>query len=366
MKSMRIVGLLILSAAVIIAAESLLTAPSGVDAAAEGVQVPLNGKPFKRLSDYNLFVDMKKQEPNERVLPYDLTTPLFSDYAAKYRFAYIPEGTTATFHPENMFDYPVGTILVKTFGYLNDIRDASLGRNLIETRLLIHGEKGWTAWAYIYDETESDAVLKVAGGRRQVSWTHYDGEERSINYIVPNINQCKGCHIRTKDIVPIGPKAWNLNRDLEYEHGTENQLSHWVENGYLDQIPSSPDQIAALPTWDDEETGSVHDRARAYLEVNCAHCHNPDGPANTSGLDLTWTQENPYDWGVLRRPVAAGLGSGGRFHDIVPGKPEESILIYRLESLEPGVMMPEIPRLQVHEEGVNLLREWIAGMEEPA
>ena len=362
MKKSRIIASIGIGFAVCAA---LVAGPMTSEAAPEGVNVPLNGKPLKRLSDYNLFSDIKGQVPNDRVVPYDLITPLFTDYTAKFRFVYLPDGTSATFHPEKMFEYPVGTVLVKTFGYLNDIRDESLGRQLIETRLLIHGEKGWTAWAYVYDETEEDAILKVAGARREMSWIHYDGNERSINYIVPNINQCKGCHIYEENMAPLGPKAWNLNRDYEYDHGSANQIDHWKAIGYLDGAPAS-EEVAALPVWNDESTGSLHQRARAYLEVNCSHCHNPAGPGNTSGLDLSWPQQNPYDWGVMRRPVAAGLGSGGRFFDIVPGKPDESILIYRMESLEPDVMMPEIPHLQVHDEGVQLLREWIEGLEDPA
>ncbi|MDX1385143.1 MAG: hypothetical protein R3190_15935, partial [Thermoanaerobaculia bacterium] len=116
---------------------------------------------------------------------------------------------------------------------------------------------------------------------------------------------------------------------------------------------------------DDPATGSLDARARAYLEINCAHCHNPEGPARTTGLDLSWSADEPVDLGVYKFPVAAGRGSGDRLFGIVPGAPEESILIYRMLSLDPGVMMPELGRRRVHEEGVALLEEWIAAMPEP-
>jgi mono/diheme cytochrome c family protein len=117
-----------------------------------------------------------------------------------------------------------------------------------------------------------------------------------------------------------------------------------------------------LAIWNDPKTGTLDERARAYLEVNCAHCHNPKGPARTSALDLLASQTDPTLWGLHKPPVAAGRGTGGRKFDIVPGKPDESIMVFRMESTEPGVMMPELPRRMVDDEGVALIREWIAKM----
>lgn len=70
----------------------------------------------------------------------------------------------------------------------------------------------------------------------------------------------------------------------------------------------------------------------------------------------------PLALGIGKAPVAAGKGSGGRMFSIVPGSPDESILVYRIESTDPGVMMPEMGRRLVHEEGVSLIREWIQSM----
>ncbi|GMV99874.1 MAG: hypothetical protein AMXMBFR84_10130 [Candidatus Hydrogenedentota bacterium] len=326
------------------------------------VRVPLEGKPFKKLSEYGFFAgDGSAQQPNEGVLPYDLTTPLFSDYSTKFRFVWMPTGSSATYSAEDPFTFPVGSVLIKTFGFEHDLRDPSQGRRLIETRLLVHRPEGWTPYIYIWNEEQTDADLKVAGGRRMVEWTHFDGGKRSLNYVIPNLNQCKGCHISGETIIPIGPKGRNLNRDYAYANGVENQLLRWAEAGYLTGSPE-PKQADALPVWDDPTTGTLAERARAYLDVNCAHCHSPKGPANTTGVDLRFQQLDPHKWGVEKVPVAAGRGSGDRRFGIVPGKPDESIMIYRLESTEPGIMMPELPRLTVHEEGAALLRQWITEM----
>jgi len=360
--------LAMMSAAVLLSvavATYFLAAPSMpmALAAEAGVQLPDNWKPFKQISEYGLFADPAAQVPAEGVLPYDLTTPLFSDYSTKYRFVWMPEGEAATYKGEESFVFPVGTLLAKTFGYVDDLRDPSLGQTIIETRILMKSPEGWVVSVYIWNEDQTDAKLKVAGGRRDVTWTHTDGSTKNLSYIIPNVNQCKGCHIVGEAIKPVGPKGMLLNKSYPYHDGAANQLQRWASEGYLTDVP---DDAPAVPVWDDPETGTEAERARAYLEVNCAHCHRPEGPANTTGLDLRYGQEDPYAWGVGRTPVAAGRGAGDRLFDIVPGKPDESILLFRLESTEPGIMMPELPRLMVHEEAVELIRAWIEGLEEPA
>ena len=66
--------------------------------------------------------------------------------------------------------------------------------------------------------------------------------------------------------------------------------------------------------------------------------------------------------GIFKKPVATGRGSGGYKYSIVPGKPEESILLYRMESMDPGVMMPESGRALTHKEAVEMVRDWIYGL----
>ena len=103
-------------------------------------------------------------------------------------------------------------------------------------------------------------------------------------------------------------------------------------------------------------------RARAYLDINCGHCHNPKGPGNTSGLWLDAATQEPLRLGRCKLPIAAGKGTGDFSHDIVPGQPDASILSYRMASKDPSAMMPELGRSVVHVEGVQLIRDWIASM----
>lgn len=337
----------------------------GAFAAMPAVSIDVEAKPKKNLSDYHFLVveDGKvTTAPNAGVEPFDVVTPLFSDYTEKYRYVWMPEGVTAGYRDREVFDFPVGTVFIKTFSYLHDMRDRSLGERLLETRLLIHNSEGWKGWVYLWNEEQSDAVLKIAGTTVDAEWIDVAGNKMTNNYIVPNVNQCKGCHEQAGKVMPIGPKARYLNRDFPYSHGTQNQLSRLMDVGYLEGVPADRESISTVVAWDDE-SAPLDRRARAWLEMNCMHCHNLEGPASTTGFVLDYYETDPIKLGVMKPPVAAGQGSGGLLFDIVPGKPEESILMFRIDSTDPGIMMPELPRRLVHKESSTLIRKWIEAME---
>jgi uncharacterized repeat protein (TIGR03806 family) len=339
-------GLLLLGAA---------PAPAGVSQDALQADAPA-----PKLSDYGFFADVGARRPNARVTPYALNTPLFSDYAEKFRYLYLPPGARARYRAEGVLDLPVGAALIKTFAYPADFRRPDEAVRFIETRVLIHKPQGWTAQAYVWNAEQTEAVLKRAGARIDVAFLDAHGKPVTVDYAVPNQNQCKECHQLDKVISPIGPKARNLNGAYAYAEGSENQLIHWTRLGLLDGAPK-PAEAPRTPRWDDPAE-PLDGRARAYLDGNCAHCHNPHGVASNSGLFLTLEETSPVAIGVGKHPVAAGRGSGDLKDDIVPGHPEDSILAYRMASEEPGVMMPELGRSMTHDEGVALIRAWIAAM----
>jgi uncharacterized repeat protein (TIGR03806 family) len=324
----------------------------------------LKGSAKATLSEYGFFKgNIAEQIPADNVVAYELNSPLFSDYAHKARFIKFPEGTSVEYKQKEMLDYPKGTTIIKTFYYPNDFTNASKGKKNIETRLLIHEEKGWAAYSYVWNDAQTDAVYEVAGGRKDISWVHYDGKKRDLNYVIPNVNQCKGCHTYNGKMIPIGPTARQLNGDFAYHDGTkENQLKHWEKKGLLKGLPDLAQvDKAASPN---DPHASLEAKARAYLDINCAHCHREGGPAVTSGYLVDFYQTNKTKLGYFKGPVAAGRGSGDRKYDLVPGKPDESIIIYRMNSTDPGEMMPELARKLKHEEGVQLIREWIASLPE--
>jgi uncharacterized repeat protein (TIGR03806 family) len=300
--------------------------------------VILAQSPAPKLADYGLFLDAAATEPAARVLGYDLINPLFSDHATKTRLVFVPEGARAQYVETDVLSLPVGSVLIKSFGY------AQTGR--IETRLLIHKASGWVGYPYVWNDDQTEAHYAPIGAKRDVEITSPLGEVLSFQYAVPNQNQCKTCHQAGDDITPIGPKARNLGSD---------QIALWSGVGLLS---GAPQDIAEMPSIAVSQ-GTLDARARAYLDINCAHCHKSDGAASNSGLWLGWEEESAVKLGIGKHPTAAGRGAGALSRVIEPGQPGQSILSFRMASAEAGVAMPELGRRIVDKEGLDLINQWI-------
>ncbi|OQW73074.1 MAG: hypothetical protein BVN33_11320 [Proteobacteria bacterium ST_bin13] len=337
------------------------------------------------LADWGLF-DVKDGHiaPRAGLVSYELATPLFSDYAQKWRAVFVPKGMSAKYDPVKTFDFPVGTIIAKTFYYATPVGtapgtsehvlkvtpavyqpgdkglDLSHAR-MIETRLLVKRADGWQALPYVWNAEQTEATLQRTGAEIPLVFDEA-GKSTRFTYTVPNVNQCAGCHAtdRTKTLMPIGPKARHLNRDFPGIGGDINQLTRLTKIGYLLGAPSPA--TAPRDARFTDLTASIDARARAYLDINCAHCHSATGPARVSGLWLDSPTMDLRKLGTCKPPIAAGTGTGNRVYSIVPGHPEQSIMAYRLESDDPGEMMPENGRSLTHAEGVALIKQWIAGL----
>lgn len=330
--------LLILGATMLLGANAPVTRVN--DALIRGDTLP------KSLSEFGFFNDLAATVPSDGVIAYRLNAPLFSDYADKSRFVYVPPGQIIKVGENGRMLFPVGSALIKSFGYDVDGQGAAF----LETRILLHRANGWVALPYLWNADGTDAVLKRAGSRMDIAITKPDGAAVSFSYAVPNQNQCKGCHVLDGSIQPIGPKLRNLDDG--------GQLGLWQKRGWLSaDVPVS----AAMPDWADT-TAPLDSRARAYLDINCGHCHNRAGPASNSGLYLTFEEADPVALGLYKRPVAAGRGSGGHDFAINPGHSQRSIMINRMASTEPGVAMPELGRALAHDEGLDLISRWIDAM----
>ena len=316
--------------------------------------------PYRNLSTYGFFEgEIKKLRPNASLIPYQPASSLFTDYALKSRFIQLPENQKALIS-ENNLQLPQGTILIKNFYFPADFSNPKDNIRIIETRLLIHSEKGWEAFPYIWNEDQTEAVLKVVGGEKEVKFKNLKGDDQVINYLIPNKNQCKTCHNQSEELAPIGVKIKHLNYDYDFPSGRQNQLAYWAEQEKLEGFHGKENHPSMINY--EDKTQALEDRAMAYLDINCSHCHQAKGPASTSGLFLEYDQKEPMKLGVMKTPVAAGNGAGAFDYDIVPGKADESILTYRMNSTEVGIAMPELGRTTIHEEGVALIREWINSM----
>ena len=323
-------------------------------------------------------------ELSDGVMPYDLNSPLFTDYAHKLRTIWVPPNAPAVdLNIGGAPAFPIGTVISKTFYYpradgtgagvqkaedpagrLNPILADLDHVRLMETRLLVRRVDGWEAVSYVWNQTQTDAVLTKIGDAQVLTLVEPEERTTEFTYIVPDINQCSGCHApnnTTREIQPLGVRARHLNKSYDHDGTKENQISTLVNREMLSAV-AADNLVPANADWTDASL-TLEDRARSYLDVNCSHCHNPTGPADTSGLDLTMQAERGPSLGVCKLPIAAGSGTGGRTFSIIPGEPDESILVYRLETTNPGAMMPELGRALQHAEGVALIRQWIAEMD---
>jgi uncharacterized repeat protein (TIGR03806 family) len=352
----------------------------------------------ENLSDYNLFTDATDptNNPTAGGIPYDLSTALFTDYASKYRFIFVPDGESATYSNNEVMEFPVGSVLVKTFALPDDTANRTGAQTVIETRLLINRDSGWIALPY-YWEASTDAKFIVIGKSVDITITH-DSSLLNFTYEVPRASDCAECHaivpmlqdsndVRRSIFKPIGPKARFLNNDFLYSDGLQNQLTYWENAGILTGAPvdktsvdtaanfHDADSISATKTAIDAlSSDELATAARSYLDINCAHCHRSElslvepfyeGPAGDSGLRLEFNRMfDPVstDFGTCKKALASG--EDDHPFDIVPGHSEVSYLPFRMNSLEGTHKMPELGRSTIHQEGVYLIEKWIDDMPE--
>ncbi len=330
----------------------------------------LAGSPA-RLSEWGLFkLDAQALSPKESTQVYLPANQLFTDYAHKLRTLYVPSGSRAVLNNDEI-EYPVGTVLSKTFYYPKDsagnflkVADSApatidLANNqLIETRVLVRRNTGWEAFPYVWNDEQSEAFLRVAGASKKI--TLKDQQETiEFSYFVPNGNQCSGCHVTSHPdggMHPLGAIASQLHAPYS-SLDSELQTVQLVDRGWLSQAPNFGTTIS----WQDESL-PIEKRAASYLNMQCGHCHNPEGAADTSALILNGSHAQAVNMGICKPPIAAGGGAGNLRYGIVPGNPDESILLYRMSSKKPDEMMPELGRSLIHTEGLELVSKWIESM----
>jgi uncharacterized repeat protein (TIGR03806 family) len=334
----------------------------------------LEDLPFDTLDEYGFFVgELGEQTLAPGVLPYSPVSPLWADHAGKGRYVFVPEGAHITFEqsaddegsePGEAWQYPLGAVIIKTFYLDLDRSDTQAGEaRIIETRLMIQEDDGWSMHTYVWNDEQNAAERKVAGSRVMVDVIDADGEPFEQLYFVPNTNECSSCHERSDVQHTLGLVAYQLDYDIDVEGESVNQLQWLADQGLF-----GPDAVVEAGTYTPlssptDDDISIHDRARSYLHANCAHCHREGGGGGRTGLDLRFFEEDPARYGVCKAPIAAGVGAGGRAYDIWPGEPDLSILPYRMATPDPEIRMPELATVLIDDFGVDLITEWILSMD---
>jgi len=317
----------------------------------------INQVPYPKLSDYNFFEgSMDDHNPVFGVLPYEPITPLFSDYAHKKRFVWMPNGVKAEYVGDSdLLNFPLGSVLIKTF-YYDNVQPANVTQ-IIETRLLIKKAEGWVLADYIWNANQDEALLDTTGDGAFLPIQFVEnGVTKDVNYRIPASSECFTCHKADFEIAPIGLKPQSMNSDFNYSDGVSNQLTKWIEQGYLQS--NVPGDIVTVAKWDDPSE-SLDMRVRSYLDINCNSCHADAGHCNYRAPRFSFElTENPDNLGICVTADTPIPGYEGA-KIVEPGDPENSVLFFRLSSTEEQYRMPLLGRTLQHEEGVALIEEWI-------
>lgn len=319
---------------------------------------PANG-PHAVLSSYQFFTGpLAQMQPAAGVLPYDLIDPLFTDYALKQRYVWMPDSVKATWNGNGgLIAFPNGAVLLKTFYY--DNVQPGHGRRIIETRMMYRWDDQWHFANYVWNAEQTEAVLDLNGSYTPVEWMDADGVLHQVDYRIPAEAECGACHKEAGIHSPLGPRPRNLAHAYGYADGVAQQLEKWVQEGLLEggHPPATP-----MVDWKDA-AAPVQDRVRAYLDANCAHCHSATGYCNYRPMRFAYEETlDPANLGVCVEPHEF---FGGQTHIVAPTRPDRSMLVHRLASTEVSVRMPLLGRSVVHTEALDLIENWIAQLTPP-
>jgi uncharacterized repeat protein (TIGR03806 family) len=240
------------------------------------------------LSELNVYQgSMADLIPNPEFLTYELGSPLFTDYAEKQRLIKLPEGTQMKKIDNGLPHFPEGTIIVKTFYYFLNKTEPSLGKNIVETRVLIKNKDSWSVGDYLWNKNQTEATLITNGVNTLVNYINDLGEKKVIAYHVPSNRECATCHSNNESITPIGPSIRNLNTKIKNDFGLEDQIEILQNLGFLNEFDHST--IDSMPNYKNTNI-SLDKRARAYFDINCGHCHTEGGIAQKTNLLLDYDQ----------------------------------------------------------------------------
>ncbi len=334
-------------------------ADTGGIAAETQVRFVEDSLPYPRLSDYGFFEGkLSELQPVSGVLPYDLITPLFSDYALKKRFVWMKPGSKASYVADHKaLNFEDGTVLIKHFYYEN-VQPGG-GVKDMETRIMYRIGGEWHFAEYIWDEAGDEAHLHMDGAYLPVAWLDASGNEKGVDYRFPSELECFTCHKSGTNAIPLGPKPQNLDKDYPYTTGAQNQLLKWAAMGYLDgQIPTEINRLVAY----DDPSEELGERLRSYLDVNCSSCHLEGSHCDYRPIRLAWNEsESLENLGVCIEPQE--FINSALSYIISPGNTARSAMHHRMQSVDEGERMPLLGRSLVHEEGLQLLTEYINSLE---
>jgi uncharacterized repeat protein (TIGR03806 family) len=338
------------------------------------VTVDLTQVPYPNLSDYHFFEgEMKNQIPSLDVTPYEPISSLFTDYAHKKRFIWLPKGTKATYNGDDeILELPLGAAIIKTF-YYDNVQPSNTTK-IIETRIMIRKSEGWIFADYVWNDEQTEAYLDLNGSTKNITFKDENDVTRTVDYRIPNESQCIVCH-KTKSYengnyvqknIPIGIKPQNLNKTYNYVNDTKNQLTKWIELGMLENNFSLPSETNTIVDYNDSSK-PLEKRVRSYFDINCAHCHKEHGHCDYRPMRFAFSEtlNNSTNMGVCVSTQDMQNFEPALSKIVTPGNIYRSMLYYRLNTIDETYRMPLHGRTLIHDEGVLLVEEWINSLTNP-
>ena len=324
----------------------------------------------RRLSETGLFTSVEDETPAAGVMEYKINAEPWADHTSARRWMALPGTEPLAVGTDGNWAFPDGAVLVKTIGIELE-QGVPASRRRLETQILLRTADVWRPYTYLWNDEQTDAVLaETAGSQRVLSIVdpQAPGGTREQTYRFASRAECQMCHnpwVEKKTTIygvqsasPLGISVAQLNRTVERDGGATNQLAELHDHGWLTGVPEDPDQA---PRYADpyDSTANRDERARAYLQVNCAHCHQPHA-GGTATIDLSYGVPLADAQMIDVRPAQGAFGiSDARI--IAPGDPAGSVLHYRMTKTGGG-RMPRLGSDEVDEAGVQLIREWITAM----
>ncbi|MDX6765666.1 MAG: PQQ-dependent sugar dehydrogenase [Candidatus Methylacidiphilales bacterium] len=309
-----------------------------------------------RLSDTGAFRDLATLDVQPGIVGYTPKVPFWSDYAIKTRWFSIPSPSpTFGFNPDSAWSLPSGSVWIKHFE-IETTRGNPATRRRLETRFLVKNDSGAYGVTYRWRPDQSDADLVPDSGQTEFLDIDVDGTVQTQKWRYPARNECMQCHTPQGGYA-LGFNTRQLNTPHAYPEGTANQIEALRDAGYLAGAPTSVEDLPTLAQPDDEAR-SVEFRARSALQVNCAQCHQPGGPAPTN-----WDARisTPLaDAGILNGSLSNN-GGNPNARVLVPGSTANSMLLTRLRAPSSPSRMPPLGSHELDRSTIDLVTRWISG-----
>jgi uncharacterized repeat protein (TIGR03806 family) len=316
------------------------------------------------LSETGAFSDTPNRVPVAGLIPYAPNTPLWSDSAVKSRYMAVPNdgGLAATaqqigFAPTGAWTFPSGTVFVKNFDLVVNQTNPSVPLRRLETRLLVRNTDGSVyGVTYKWLSDNSDAQLLTGSLTEAILVTNATGVVTQ-NWYYPSPADCLTCHTAVSGYV-LGVNTRQLNGADTYPATgvTDNQLRTLNRLGLFypafdEASITNFEQLSSLTNL----SASLVQRARSYLDANCAQCHQPGG----TGITFDASYATPLTNQDIVNTVAAFSLGYDNAKIVAPSDIWRSVLYDRMNTVDSTIKMPPLDRNTIDTNAVQVMAAWI-------